>query len=502
MRGDFTRDTFFEAHRFTRVLMQQGRVQLDADWNEQTSILLHYLRALTVDVVGPYGGPEDDLGYTVTSTGKGDFSLSPGHYYVDGLLCENRPENFTSSANGLFYTQQKDLPGVGPLKAPDTGGLQNYLVYLDVWEQHITYLQEDDIREVALNGPDTASRARLVTQVKVASQLLPDQDIPDAPTGYSNWHDWLFDATKGPTRWDQFTGTLQGANRGMLKARGRQASSKDTEVCLASPDSHYRGAENQLYRVEIHRGGSAWDEKTGSDGQSQAATFKWSRENGCVVFPIDQLSGTTAVVEKAHDDQLGLHTGEWVEVVSDATDLSGQPGPLAEVLAVSPSDDPTRQIVKLRPPDNVTLPGFDANSQAAHPLLRRWDSRAATQDMDAQQKKTYLENTGGAVLVEEGAWLDLENGVQVWFDPAGSPSTQVYRSSDFWLIPARTAIEDVLWPGEPDAPITQPPNGVTHHYAPLAMLPVSGAAGGGTAASLQDTFKTLVELTRLAASKK
>ena len=41
MQGDFTRDTFDVRHHYTRVLMQQGRVQLDADWNEQTAIRTH-----------------------------------------------------------------------------------------------------------------------------------------------------------------------------------------------------------------------------------------------------------------------------------------------------------------------------------------------------------------------------------------------------------------------------------------------------------------------------
>ena len=41
--NDITRATFHRVKHFSRVLMQQGRVQLDADWNEQVSILLHYL---------------------------------------------------------------------------------------------------------------------------------------------------------------------------------------------------------------------------------------------------------------------------------------------------------------------------------------------------------------------------------------------------------------------------------------------------------------------------
>jgi hypothetical protein len=35
VKGDFSRDTFDAAKHYTAVLMQQSRVQLDADWNEQ-----------------------------------------------------------------------------------------------------------------------------------------------------------------------------------------------------------------------------------------------------------------------------------------------------------------------------------------------------------------------------------------------------------------------------------------------------------------------------------
>ena len=57
MRGDFSRETFDRVKHFSRVLQQQGRVQLDADWNEQTAIVLHYLRTLAADLIGPFAGP-------------------------------------------------------------------------------------------------------------------------------------------------------------------------------------------------------------------------------------------------------------------------------------------------------------------------------------------------------------------------------------------------------------------------------------------------------------
>ena len=76
MKGDFSRLTFDPARQFSRVLMQQGRVQLDADWNEQSSLLLHHLRVLARALVGPYGGVEQEA-FRV-SKGEGEQPLALG----------------------------------------------------------------------------------------------------------------------------------------------------------------------------------------------------------------------------------------------------------------------------------------------------------------------------------------------------------------------------------------------------------------------------------------
>jgi Family of unknown function (DUF6519) len=93
MKADFTRNTFSPLKHFTRVLMQQGRVQLDADWNEQAAIQLRYLRALAADVIGEHGGPAAYWGFAITELQltppvHADFRIGAGHYYVDGILCE------------------------------------------------------------------------------------------------------------------------------------------------------------------------------------------------------------------------------------------------------------------------------------------------------------------------------------------------------------------------------------------------------------------------------
>ena len=42
-------------------------------------------------------------------------------------------------------------------------------------------------------------------------------------------------------------------------------------------------------------------------------------------------------------------------------------------------------------------------------------------------------------------WLALEDGVEIQFV---DPQNSVYRTGDYWLIPARVATGDVEWPRE------------------------------------------------------
>ena len=52
MAGDYTRATFKPRSDHAGVLMQQGRVTLDADWNELVELLDRRLRAETIDIIG------------------------------------------------------------------------------------------------------------------------------------------------------------------------------------------------------------------------------------------------------------------------------------------------------------------------------------------------------------------------------------------------------------------------------------------------------------------
>jgi hypothetical protein len=496
MKADFTRNTFHPLEHFTRVLQQQGRVQLDSDWNEQHAILLHYLQALAADLIGPHGGPSANLGFAVapvqtSQQNQFDLVLSPGHYYVDGILCEIeafpaaiiafQPNNtiqlarwetnafqtgryvqvydaapapqvttpviaaisaINQSAGTLTlsqdvsafskaalpsalplrsYTTQPDLPGAAPL-AP-----QSYQVYLDVWERLITYVEDNAIREVALGGPDTAARAKLICQVKVT------------PPG------------QGCLTPQNLSAVFQPPYRGLLQARAAQTA-QSQDPCTIAPNASYRGPENQLYRVEIHTGSHD------ANANKTTPTFKWSRENGSVVFPIVSGGGTNAVTlgNLGKDDRFGLSEGDWVEVQDDTCVLLNRAGVLLEVQSI----DTASMTVTLA--GGTADPGVGSDP-TRHPLLRRWDQKAGDPNQDGLQ----LGGDNAALIVESAAnWLALEDGVEIQFQPAPAGQTNEYRTGDYWLIPARTATGNVEWP----AGVSKPPDGIVHHYAPLAVV--------------------------------
>lgn len=100
MRGDFTRWTFNRTKHYSGVLNQQGRVALDADWNEQIAIDLDDDRTVRRDLIGLCGGPQGQAGFDIVITG-GTLTVTAGRYYVAGIRVETiRP--FRSPHNPTY----------------------------------------------------------------------------------------------------------------------------------------------------------------------------------------------------------------------------------------------------------------------------------------------------------------------------------------------------------------------------------------------------------------
>jgi hypothetical protein len=511
MKGDFSRRTFDAARHYAAVTMQQGRVQLDADWNEQAEIARHRAQTETLDTVGRCGGPLHAAAFGVVlyanltaaeknavkarwakfKTDGTDFLLSPGRYYVDGILVENEEL--------VPFGLQPDVLDAAAL------GTGDWLLYLDVWERHLTALEEPSVaaqkagaaplREIALGGPDTASRVRVVWQVR-AVQVAKAECFPVSPE---------YQDKTAPT-----TGRVR------IRAAAPQGSS---DPCVVPAGSGYRGLENQLYRVEIHDGGQPVSH-TGVAGQDVAtwdvaqrtltldalggiavggavelyhataadpakgtvayvtsvsgntitvnaafeapdatlkpkvrplqATCKWSRDNGVVLAKVRGIKSAEreVVVESfGVDDVLSIQVNQWVELFDDRHDLAGTPGQLCQVES---RNDATRTLVLRTPP--ATLGGTGGVNPDLNPRIRRWDGLAAV--------KTDL----------PADYQELESGVQVQF-LAGS-----YRTGEWWNAAARTATAEsqsgtVEWPqGADGKPEARRPAGIVHHYCRLGVV--------------------------------
>jgi hypothetical protein len=429
MQADLTRDTFDPTKHFSRVLIQQGRVPLDADLNEQASILLHYLRCLAKDLIGPHGGPAgvDSPGFGIEVDGT-SLKIGKGRYYVDGILVEC--DAVTD------YFKQKDLT----LKA-DSDPLPPgpYVVALHVWERHKSAAEDDALLEPALSGADTASRAQVVWQVRAHSPAR------FAAAGYA-------------ATCENVAMVLAGEKSAGMRARIPEAEA-DTDPCVISPRSRFRGLENQLYRVEIHRGGTL-------GGGGAEPTFKWSRENASVVLPIRKTDdGRIRVETLGRDLRLGVQEGDWVEIVDDdVVQREHAAGPLASV------DTVDRDTMALEVESNEALPDYE-DDDPRHPIVRRWDQQDPAR-VSAPGPMPNVVEVGlidGAVPTST-SWTELEYGIQVQFEPG------TYRPGDYWLIPARVATGDIQWPQDAGGdPSFVSPRGIERHYAPLAI--VDGAGG-------------------------
>lgn len=455
MKGDFTRSTFDPKKHYSGVRMQQGRVQLDADWNEQVDIESYRDQTTTADVVGATGVPVlpdgTSSGFMIQLPGANPteptMTIRKGRIYVNGILCENDQD--------IYYVEQAGppvKPGQPDYPNPPAPANGLNIVYLDVWERHITALEDPTIQEVALGGPDTATRTKIVWQVK----YLPVSSTPGVTckTDYPEW-----DALVAPS-----TGKL---NVHTAPPSGGASG----EPCIVPPTAGYRGLENQLYRVEIHR-------ITQNVVDDYEITYKWSRDNGSFLFGVEQMNAggtnpTVKVKSLGRDQHSGLRVNDWIEIRDRQQELAGTPGVLAKIIQIDTVD----RILTLDF-ETGSLSGY--NTATGQVTVRRWDFTG-----DAPPTFVISGNT-------PTGWIPLELGIEVEFSPNTTDLNGAFKVGDFWMFAARTSTQDVEWPKSGSTPIAQSPLGIKHHYCRLALA--SYAGGAWNRSSLKDCRPTFLSL--------
>jgi hypothetical protein len=430
MGGDYTRITFDPVKLFNGGRKQQGRVSLDSDFNEFEEIIDRRSRAEMYDTVGqafvPLTTPD---GFEIGVNGSGELTIGIGREYVDGMLAECFGDMSDPTAterddtlgglhgNGpVVYDEQPfwyepGYPGLSPT-ANDIN-----LAYLDVWQREVTVYEDPELREPALNGPDTATRMQTAWQVKVLQGA--DASSCDSP----------------PAAWDD----LIAASTGRLTATSAPAPPAPGP-CVINPVGGYTGLENRLYRVEIHQAGTL--------GGAGKAKFKWSRDNASLaasVLSITPVSATESVItvsSTGRDSWMRFEHGDHIELLDDFVEFAmretGTGGQLATILSVNHATG------EIHVDDDLT--GFSV-VQEQHPRIRRWDIATATEPLSRD--------------VNNGTPIALEEGITVTF---GATDTDTLHAGDYWVFAARTA------EGTIDELENEPPRGILHHFAKLALV--------------------------------
>ena len=506
MRVDVSRVTFEPVKHYSSVRVQQGRVSVDADWNEQVDITEHRQQTEAADVIGRTGAPRDNAGFLlvpIPPTGPAqDIAIAPGRMYVDGILCElesGLAPNVKLSGKSIqvgntvvdgneFQAGQwvqvsaTDNTAPSPLQTQITAvagqtltvgnDLSGFVGKTGLRLQRIaTYSTQPDYPLApALPASNVALMYLDVWERTITA--LDDPELRDPALGPANGADttartktvWQVKYLQSSLITSASTcatvpdlSALLPQSTGMLWARSEPTGAPS--ACILPPRAGYRRLENQLYRIEVHTAGDLVHNKP---------TFKWSRENGSVVAaivsPAPVLSAGTSLTMNVNtlgrDQVLGFAAGQWVEITDDGRELAGLPGFLVQLTgaAQGPQGPVLTADATLASTADLKnyLSGFNT-SAVRNPKVRRWDQSGS---------QVSTNSPGGDILIEEGTPIDLESGVQITFAPGGN-----YVTGDYWLVPARTLTGNVDWPHDSaGTPQFRPPQGIRHHYCRLGIV--------------------------------
>ena len=178
MPSDRTRTSDDLSQRYKAVVMQQGRVILDRDFDALQEIVDGRIAADALDEIGPCGTP--DNGFAISLPGPSastpssasysmpnpwDFLIAPGTMYVGGQRVVLPAPGANQAAWSYFHQPDWLDPAQPTFGGASQSGPTNEYIFLHVYEQEVSAVEDSDLLDVALGGPDTSQRVRLMWRV-------------------------------------------------------------------------------------------------------------------------------------------------------------------------------------------------------------------------------------------------------------------------------------------------------------------------------------------------
>jgi hypothetical protein len=503
MASDRSRRTDGLRDGYVGVVAQQGRVTLDRDFNAEHGYLAGRIAVEACDVIGACGTPDDGFRITLPTTSPPnpplwsppeplsppilhafDFLIGPGTMYVGGQRAAFDPRPSGQPVTYSYYDQPDGTPQASAeamigLSAVNLHPGQE-LVYLALAEQEVSAVEDPELLEVALGGPDTTQRLRLMQ--RVARIGVRASDCSGAwETAVALWR-----ARDGLI--------LDPATMRLLpEVRLRVGFANDGTTpnpCDPIAQGGYLGAENQTIRVQISDPGSI-----GSPGGD--ASLLWGYDNASFLYRATPLASNPAMLTIAPSPPDAFHvpqTGQVVEILRTATVLASEPDmtdPTGQRDIVRCVANATGVVRRLTQPYGPAGQGGSTNYIVLdQPLPPEYLSDVTPLFLRVWQSEIAFDAAGDTVLLTDDV-TGASTGVEVTISvPAG----EVLTPGTFWLLAVRPETPQAVYP-ERLLTAPQPPDGPHLWACPLAVINWRGD-NGPTVTDCRNPFDNLVDLTK------
>ena len=448
---DISRHATSRPKRYDGVRMQQGRVTTDDDFNEGARLVAEDDRRTRLDVIGPAGTVDEGFRITnprINAHDELDFDIGAGSYYVGGLRAE-------VNAPGEAYATQSDHLQQPPPDRPKPVDGRVDLVYLETWQQPVEAVEDSELFETALAGPDTATRVRTMRRVRVA----PNVNASDCTAA---WQSQLaaLTATCGQLDLD----TSECVPDAKLTVTFDTTGVTD-DLCSPSIVGGYLGAENQAVRVQI----------------VDSTHFTWGFDNASPLYRVTVgADGVTVTLQtEPRDEAHWMQSGQiveilpWSAVLSNGEKIAEQLGHLSKVATAYDANTHTLTLATALPA--APFPGFGL----------QWTTRDDAPALGARFFYMRVWGRGGDTTSDPA--LTFAPGTPVTLGQTGLRVTlagTVFVPSDHWIIAARPEDPTRVVPWE--LLTGRAPHGVRRFYTPLALITwrVNGNDVTGTRVSL------------------
>jgi hypothetical protein len=506
---------------YAAARLQQGRVLLDSDANDAGNLGAEGRRRALVDVFGPKGSrdegftvrrPIDGTGAQPAPLQKGDVIQSQSVSFNQAAPVDVLPLGIGSGSlmlGGMRFDMdqpesvvfQRDFlqATAGPGPIPEFAPTFRYLYYLRAWEQGVSSVEDEEVGEAMLRGPDSSFRIRRMGQVQAFTDFLGEATT--CTQAFAALIDDLEDL--GNATFDDRSNELVSNGRLQLVFKGGEAA----DSC-APPDpfgKRYLGAENQTLRVLL----------------THAATYVWALDNGAPLFKV-RVDGLTdpsvdgvkvTILNPPRDERSMPFKNRVVEIVPFAALLDGGNIPsgadpqLRKVAAqlgvftrVASAYDPVAHTFTLEAPDPSPV------LEALRALVFTWDeANPFAGDLNTptggrDERFFYMRLWHDAPTTND---IEIETST----DPDGAPlgDTGIVpvfandgQPGDFWVATLRVDVPDRIQPFDLLKNGGVPPTGPRFFFAPLALIagePVGAATDLTRITEVQDCRPRIRPLT-------